>query len=310
MILVMRETNLAGIDLNLLPALEALIRRRNVTRAGEDVGLSQPAMSRALARLRDLLDDPILVKTASGLAPTARAQNLLPQLSAALDGAAGILRPPAFDATTLDRTFRIVGADAQTLLLGPALMAALAREAPRASLMFLPVTPDVRERIEAGDVDLVFATSTTPLPPGAHSETVAQDGFALACRRGLRAPDHVWTLPEYAAQAHATVSIFGDRLTDIDAELAEAGLVRRIAFTSPHFLGALATVAATDCVTVLSAALARRFAPAFGLQLHEPPLKQKDLTLTTVASATRAQDPALMWLRARLHEAAEVAMAT
>ena len=304
MIRCMRELNLAGVDLNLLPALEALIRRRNVTRAGADVGLSQPAMSRALARLRALIGDPILVKAPRGLAPTARAAALLPQLTAALDGLGGVLRPQAFDASALDRTFRIVASDVQTLLIGPALLAGLRAAAPRADLSFLPVSPDVRERIEAGDVDLAFAIASLPLPPGAHSEPLIDDRLALVTRRGLRPAGTVWTLADYAACDHATVSIFGDRSSDIDAELAEAGLVRRVVFTSPHFMAALAAVGASDCVTTVSAALARRFAEAFGLELHEPPLRQKRLPMTTVVAATRARDPALVWLRARLKEAA------
>lgn len=305
MIVSMREVNLAGVDLNLLPALEALIRRRNVTRAGADVGLSQPAMSRALARLRDLLDDPLLVKAPGGLAPTARAQALLPLLTAALDQFGGVLRPPDFDAGALDRTFLMAATDVHSLLLGPPLLAKLRALSPRARLRFLPVTPDVRERIEAGDIDLAFATTTTPLPPGAHSETLVEDRLALVARRGARPGDWVWTLQDYAACDHATVAIFGDRMTEIDAELAEAGLVRNIVFTSPHFLAALAAVGASDCVTTLSAALARRFADVFGLALYEPPLRQKAFTLTTVVAATRAQDPALAWLRARLRETAD-----
>jgi DNA-binding transcriptional LysR family regulator len=307
MISIMREVNIAGVDLNLLPALEALIRRRNVTRAGADVGLSQPAMSRALARLRDLLGDPILVKTPGGLAPTARAQALLPQLSASLDQLGGVVRPPAFEAQALDRTFYLAAADVLSLLIGPPLLARLRRLSPRASLRFVPLAADLRERIEAGDVDVVFATATSPLPPGAHSEPLAEDGLALVARRGRRPADFVWTLEDYAAQDHATVAIFGDRLTEIDAELAEAGLVRRIVFTSPHFVAALAAVGASDCVTTLSAALARRFADAFGLALYDPPLRQKAQTLTTVVAATRARDPALVWLRARLKEAADEA---
>jgi DNA-binding transcriptional LysR family regulator len=300
----MRETNLAGVDLNLLPALEALIRRRNVTRAGDDVGLSQPAMSRALARLRALLGDPILVRAPGGLAPTARAQALLPQLTASLDHLGGVVRPAAFAAEALDRTFLVVSTDAQTLLLGPPLLARIRALAPLATLRFLPITGDVRDRIETGDVDLAFAIANMPLPPGAHSEPLADDRLALVARRGARAADKPWTLAEYAAREHATVAIFGDRMSDIDAELAEAGLVRRVVFTSPHFSAALAAVGATDCVTVVSAALARRFADAFGLALFEPPLRQKVLSLTTVVAATRAHDPGLVWLRARLREAA------
>ena len=306
MIMAMREVNLAGVDLNLLPALEALIRRRNVTRAGEDVGLSQPAMSRALARLRDLLDDPILVKAAGGLAPTARAQALLPLIAVALDGISGALRPGAFAPEALDRTFRIVAGDVQTLLLGPPLLARMRAQAPRASLQFVPVGPDVRERIETGDVDLAFATTTTPLPPGAYSETLVDDPLVLAVRRGTPPPT---SLADYAARSHATVAIFGDRVSEIDAELGEAGLTRRIVFTSPHFLAALAAVAASDCVTTISSALARRFADPFGLDLHPSPLRLKSYTLVTVVAGVRAQDPGLVWLKAQLREAAGEAYA-
>ena len=227
---------------------------------------------------------------------------MLPQLAAALDRIGGVLRPPAFDATTLDRTFRIAAGDAQALLLGPPLLARLRALAPRSTLRFEPVLPDVRDRVETGDIDLAFALANTPLPPGAHSEPLAEDRLALVTRRGSRASDFRWTLEDYARCDHATVAIFGDRLSEIDAELAEAGLVRRIAFTTPHFLVALAAVGASDCVTTLSAALARRFAEPFGLELYQPPLRQTRLTLTTVVAATRADDPGLVWLRARLRE--------
>ena len=314
MIFVMREVNLAGVDLNLLPALEALIRRRNVTRAAADVGLSQPAMSRALARLRALVGDPILVRAPGGLAPTARAAALLPHLTGALDRLGSVIHAPDFHPATLDRAFHVAAGDGQALLLGPPLLAAMRAQAPRATLRFLPafdvlanVGADLREHIESGDLDLAFATATTPLPPGAHSEPLAEDRLALVARRGDRPGDAPWSLAEYATRDHATVTIFGDRVSEIDAELAEAGLVRRIALTTPHFLVALAAVGATDCVTTLSAALARRFADALGLQLYEPPLRQKRLSLTMVAAATRAADPGLSWLKARLKDvAAEV----
>jgi DNA-binding transcriptional LysR family regulator len=300
----MREVNMAGVDLNLLPALEALIRRRNVTRAGEDVGLSQPAMSRALARLRELLDDPVLVKTPGGLTPTARAKALLPQVAGALDRLGEALRPGGFDAAALDRTFSLGSTDVHSLLLGPPLLARLRALAPRAGLRFEPIAGDVRERVEAGDVDIVFAVANAPLPPGALSETLAEDRLALVQRRGVRRGGGPWTLEEYAAREHVTVSIFGDRQSEIDAELGRAGLTRRIAFTTPHFLGALAAVGATDCVTTLSATLARRFADAFNLELHEPPLRAPAFQTTMAYSAARANDPGLAWLRARLREAA------
>ena len=303
----MRELNLAGVDLNLFPALEALLRRRNVTRAGADVGLSQPAMSRALARLRALIGDPILVKAPGGLAPTARAQALLPHLTACLDVLGGVLRAPAFDERELDRTFRIAATDAQTMLIAPPLLAKIRALAPRASLVFEPFRADVRERIQTGDLDLAFAVASTPLPPGAYSEPLGDDRLALMMRRGHPAADAAWTLADYGRFDHVTVGIFGDNLSEIDAELAEAGVVRCIALTTPHFVAALAAVGASDCVTTLSAALGRRFADTFGLVLREPPLRRTQLPLIVVGAATRANDPAVTWLRARLKEvAAEV----
>ncbi len=248
----MREVNLAGVDLNLLPALEALVRRRNVTRAAVDVGLSQPAMSRALARLRALIGDPILVRAPGGLAPTAQAQALLPHLTACLDGLGGVLRAPAFDERQLQRTFRIAAADAQTILIAPSLLAKIQGLAPSASLVFEPLRADVAQRIQAGDLDLAFALATTPLPPGAYSEALGEDRLVLTMRRGHPAAEAEWTFADYARFDHVTVGILGDNLSEIDAELAEAGVARRISLTTPHFVAALAAVGASDCITTLS----------------------------------------------------------
>jgi DNA-binding transcriptional LysR family regulator len=300
----MREVNLAGLDLNLLPALEALLRRRNVTRAASDVGLSQPAMSRALARLRAALGDPLLVRVAGGLAPTPRALALAPRLSAVLDGLGGVFREPSLEPASMRRTFRLAAGDAQTVLLGPGILGRLRREAHGVDLRFEPLGPDLHARIESGALDFVFAVATTPLPPGATSEAIARDRLALVMRRGHPAAARRWTLDDYAEFAHVTVALLGDGQSEIDARLAEAGIARRIAFTSPHFMAALACVGATDCVTTISAALARRFADTFGLVLVEPPFVDPSLMLTLVGSALRSHDPALGWLRAHIRAAA------
>jgi DNA-binding transcriptional LysR family regulator len=172
----MPEVNLAGLDLNLLPALEALLRRRNVTHAAADVGLSQPAMSRALARLRDIFGDAILIRAGGGLAPTPLAQSLAPRVAAALDELRGLFRAEDFDATTLHRVIRLAGADVQTILLAPRLMARLQVEAPGVDLRFEPIGRDIIGRMEQGEVDLCFATAATPLPPGVLSDWLARDG--------------------------------------------------------------------------------------------------------------------------------------
>ena len=299
----MRDVNLAGLDLNLLPALEALLRRRNVTHAAAEVGLSQPAMSRALARLRDIFGDPLLVRTGGGLAPTPAAETLSPKVAAALEGVRGLFRAPAIDPAELRRTIRLAAADAQTILLAPGLIARLEREAPGVDLVFSSIGRDIMSRMELGEVDLCFATAATPLPPGAVSETIGRDRLALVMRRRHPAANREWTLSDYALYRHATVSFFGDGVSEIDAKLGAAGVERRIGLVTPHFMATVAAVAASDLVTTISAAFAARFAPGFDLILKPPPFDDA-LDMTVVSTRLRAADPVLQWFRKVLREEA------
>ena len=236
---MIRDVNLSGLDLNLLPQLGALLRRCNVTRAAEEVGLSQPAMSRALARLRAEFDDPLLVRGHDGLVLTPRGAELMPRVEAALADLKALFQEPRFDAATAERTIRHAASDTQTVLLVPALMARLAEEAPGLTLRVESYGPDLLSRMEKGVVDLAFALSTTPLPPGALSEPIAEDWLALVMRRGHPAADRDWTLADYARYDHAAIAITGDGHSETDAILAAAGLRRRIALVTPHFTAAV-----------------------------------------------------------------------
>lgn len=303
----MREVNLAGVDLNLLPALEALLRRRNVTHAAADVGLSQPAMSRALARLRAVLDDPLLVRAGGGLTLTPRAQALVPRLSAALGEVKGLFVEPVFDPGAVQRTVRIAATDTQTILLAPAIMARLAREAPGIDLRMEPHGPTLAARMESGEIDLAFAVASTPLPPGAMSEPLGGDELAVVVRRGHPAANRPWTFADYAAFDHVGVAILGDGQSELDTLLAAQGVRRRLALVTPHFMAALAVVARTDLATTMSRAFAGRFAETFGLILKDPPFDETHMRLTLVWSHVRAADPLLAWLRGVIAEvAAEV----
>ncbi len=162
--------------------------------------------------------------------------------------------------------------------------------------------------MEQGAVDLCFATASTPLPPGFLSERLARDRLALVMRRGHPGANREWTLADYAALPHVTMSFFGDGLSEVDARLASAGLSRRIALTTPYFMGAISTVAETDLVTTISAAFARRFADAFGLVLREPPFDDT-LEMTVVGLRHRLSDAAMQWFRKVLRETAEAAYA-
>ncbi len=300
----MREVNLSGLDLNLLPALDALLRRRNVTRAAEDVGLSQPAMSRALGRLRDLLDDPLLVRGAGGLVLTPKAQDIAARLAPALTEVKRVFRAPDFDPRLAQRIVRIASVDTQTILYGPAIMQRLAREAPGVDLRFEPLDGAITSRMQSGATDFTFALSTTPLAPGAMTEVLADDRLALVLRRGHPRAKQRWRLEDYGEVEHAAISIFGDGQSEIDAALAAHGVRRRIAFVSPHFMATLAAVAATDLVTTVSRAFARRFVDAFDLVMIEPPLPDISLRVALVWDHLRTNDPLNAWMRSVIRDAA------
>lgn len=304
----MRDVHLAGLDLNLLPALEALLKRLNVTEAARDVGLSQPAMSRALARLREVLGDPLLVRMAGGYALTPRGEALASQLITALDHVKAVFREPGFDPARTQRTIRIAGIDTHTLLLAPGLMGRLAKEAPGIDIRIVGYSPNIVERMESGEIDLAFAQSSTPLPPGAFSETYAHDRLALVLRKGHPLAKRKWTVEDYGRVNHVGVSIFGDAGSELDAQLARFGVKRRMALVTPHFIAALAAVSQTDMATTVSRVFASHFAGQFGLVLKEPPLPDLDLDLTIVWSRVRAADPVLAWLRTVIRDIAQDTM--
>ena len=131
----MHALHLRSLDLNLILALDALLEERSVTRAAQRVGITQSAMSHALARLRDVTGDALLVRTASGMVATARAEELGPPIRRALEGVAIALRPPqAFDPKTAERRIRIGTGDYGEIVLLPSVLKRLAKEAPRFDL--------------------------------------------------------------------------------------------------------------------------------------------------------------------------------
>jgi DNA-binding transcriptional LysR family regulator len=294
----MRDVHLRSIDLNLLTGLGALLQHRGVSRAARDVGLSQPAMSRALDRLRHLFGDDLLVRTGAGMVLTARAEALAPRIAALLAEIRDVVSEPEFDPRLERRTFRIAATDSQTTLLFPGVMARLLVQAPLVDLHAVPFSPDIGRRIQSGEVEMTFSLANYPLPPGARSAALFEDRMALVMRRGNpAAARNRLSLADYAALDHVTISIFGDGRTETDAALAAAGLDRRIAHTTPHFIGALMAVAATDMVAMLSRAFARQYAGLLDLVLIEPPFANIALPITLVWGAARDNDRLLAWLR-------------
>ena len=300
----MHEVNISALDLNLAPALNALLRRRNVTHAAADVGLSQSAMSRALGRLRGLLGDPLLVRTPKGYVLTPRAEALAPHLTVALGSLKTVFQPQSFDPADERRSLRLAATDGQTVLLAPMIISQLALEAPGVDLQIEAYGDDPFGRLQSGSLDMAFAMANASLPPRVHSETVFEDRLALVMRAGHPAACRALSLTDYGDFTHVVVALLGDGRSQIDGILAAQGLTRRIGLVTPYFVAALVAVAATDMVTTLSAALAQRFAGPLGLVLRAPPFQDTRLEITLVTSHVRATDPFLVWFRGMVREIA------
>jgi DNA-binding transcriptional LysR family regulator len=301
----MRDLNFRSVDLNLLPALDALLRLRHVTRAAEEVGLSQPAMSHMLGRLRDVLGDDLLVRGPSGLALTTRAKELAPRVAAVLNAARAVYRPAMFDVAKVHRVLHVVGCDLHSILFGPDLMARMRKEAPGIELSMENYTRNVFRRLEDGSIDLVFADTQTPLPPGAVSTVIGEDRYALVMREKHPAASKKWTVADYAKWDSVVVSIFGDGQSDVDARLAKAGVVRRIGMSTPHFMAVLAAVSGTDMVANTSRVFALRHAKAYRLLVRETPFPEIRFTSTIIGSALRMNDPVIRWFCALVTEISE-----
>lgn len=308
--LAMQQVNLNGLDLNLLPPLEALLRRKNVTLAAADAGMSQPAMSRALGRLRAIFDDPLLVRGAKGLVLTPKALDVAVALRPALERVKEVFHAPDFNPLTAQRTIRFASSDIHNALIFPTLLRNLSELAPGLNLSCEPYGPDILARMTAGDLDFAFALDTSPLPTGAQSVYLAEDELALVMRRNHPLADHDWALSDYANVPHILIKILNDGVNELDALLAVQGIQRRTLWSTPHFLAALAAVAATDAVTTLSRAFAARFADQFDLILRRPPLDSAALGIVLVMSQTRGHDPLMAWVADQVKRAATVAYAT
>lgn len=293
---MVHEASLSAIDLNLLVVLRSLLRERHVTRAASAVGLSQSATSHALARLRELCGDPLLVRRGKSFELTPRAARLLPILERGLsDLQAVVSAEPGFDPTTARRVFTLAMADYQLAVLLAPLLRELERVAPNVDLSVVAF-PNLAEMLEDGSVDLALvsrAQFSGPFP----IQDLFSDGFVCAVRMDHPRVKTRLSLDTYVSLRHVVVAPSGTPGSLVDTELARRGIRRRVAVRVSSFLVAPLVVAETDLVATLPARLARREAPHYGLRLLPPPLPLPEFTLAMAWHPRLEHDPAQRWLR-------------
>ena len=298
--------DLAGFDLNLLKAFDALYAERHVTRAGQRIGLSQSVMSGALTRLREVFKDDLFVRSPAGMQPTPRADDLAGAVSEALRLMRGVLEADTFDPAAADHTVTIAMSDYAAFVLLPPLMARLAAAVSRLDVRVRGIfgREEAVDLLDSGEANLAIGF---PVPASARIlvRPLLREGFACIARRGHPAFADGAGLEAFAAAAHLLVSPEGDRMGLVDQKLAEHGLQRRVVLSLPQFVVAPFVVAETDLVATLATRVARRFAAAsLGLAVHEPPIPLPDWPLSLMWHRRVDDHPATRWLRDCIAEVA------
>ncbi|MFO0709651.1 MAG: LysR substrate-binding domain-containing protein [Sandaracinus sp.] len=293
---------LAALDLNLLVAFEALHAERSVTRAGRRLGLSQPATSGALARLRVMLRDELFVRGKDGLVPTERCEELAAPIAKALVELRAALGGGSFDPRTTTRTFTIGGVDAVLAVLGPSILAAIHRAAPSARVVMLPIDPaDAIAHVESGALDLALAP-VPALPLTVGGKELFEVGAVLAmrpdhplARRGKREP----VLEDLTRHPQIMVSFVGASKSAIDEVLAKEGQKRHVAFVLTSFLAVPHVLRETDALAVLPAPFAKKLAREGAIAIAPLPagVPFPRLRMRMLWPLTQDAAPASRWLR-------------
>ncbi|MEM1114302.1 MAG: LysR substrate-binding domain-containing protein [Pseudomonadota bacterium] len=303
------------IDLNLLVYLDALLRERNVTQAANQLSLSQPAMSNGLRRLRELFDDPLLVRTSDGMTPTERALELEPQVREILSQIDRAVQPRSdFDPESAQQVFRISASDYAESTLFPAVLAKLRNQAPGLTLDIMTPSDVSFLDVERGKVDMVI-NRFDAMPQSFHQMPLWDDSFSC-----LLSPENSvlndWTLESYLKANHIWVSKTGmgvgvgvdpddvQRLGWVDAALNKLGKKRQIRVFTRHYQAAMTLAEQNDLIVTLPTRATLLKADNPRVVVRPPPLEIPPLELKMAWSPLLQHNPANRWLRRMIVETA------
>ena len=300
--------NIARVDLNLLVYLDVLLRECNVTRAAEELGISQPAMSNSLRRLRYLFGDPILVRTSDGMTPTDRALELQPMVRKVLSAAEQAILPKTeFEPMESNRIFRIMASDYTESTLLPVLLRQLRKQAPNIRLDIMTPSDVSFHDVERGKVDMVINRFDS-LPQSFHQVHLWDDSFSCIMSANNPVKDR-WSLESYLSSKHIWVSKTGmgvgvgmtpddvQRLGWVDEALSKQGVKRDISLFTRHYQVALLLAEQDDLIVTIPSMSAKSIANSDKVVILDPPFEIERMRLKMVWSPLLQHDPGHRWLR-------------
>jgi DNA-binding transcriptional LysR family regulator len=295
----MSDTKLRRLDLSLLLVLDGALRHRKLSLVARQLGLSQPAVSHALARLRDIFEDPLFLRRPGGVEPTMRALELAPRIASLLALArAALAAPEPFDPARSERVFRLTGLDYEAVRFGPPLLARLVAAGPGLRLSFRPHARDAALRALMEDEVDVAIGFLPRRPPEILAQPLYEEDYLVAAAAAhpvLSGRDGL-DLDTYCALDHVLVSVDGGLSGTVDGALARLGRRRRVVAAMPMFLPALAAVAEGQAVVTMPRRVVERYATRFGLRAFAPPLPIRPFTLSAAWHRRHEGEAALRWL--------------
>lgn len=293
---------LVALNLNLFVALDALLASGSVTEAARRVGVTQPSMSHSLRQLRELLSDPILVRSAHGYTLTGRAEALAAPLRAALSDLERLLdQEAAFEPALSCRRFRIATSDYFQVVGLPRLFGRVAADAPGVEIRLLPTTAGSSASLLDGSVDLCAGSGEQlPRGPGIVTERLFTERFVVIQRR-CEASQRL-TLKRYVSSPHALVTS-DDGPGYVDGLLSQRGLSRQVSLRVSDYAALAGVIAETPLLATVPERYARAMARRLPLTISPPPLKLQSFDVYLAWHARYTQDLGLRWLRERIAEA-------
>jgi DNA-binding transcriptional LysR family regulator len=295
--------NLRSIDLNLLIALEALLRERHVTRAADRIGLSQPAMSNALGRLRHIFNDELLVRTASGMQPTPRAEELLEHTQQLLRQIERVFESDeSFDPTKSNRKFAVRMSDLLSLLILPALLDRTSAVAPMVGIDVLHLPPSrTVDALEKDEIDVAVSMGLDHLN-SISSEVLFRDNMVCVMRKSHPLAKKPLTIEAFLAQRHLKVSMSPTDMRFVDDVLTRKRLKRDVGLNVPHWLVVPHILARSNYLSVMPGRLATQIAGT-SLMVREVPFGAQPFDWSLYWHRRHEGNQAIGWLRDQIRAA-------
>jgi DNA-binding transcriptional LysR family regulator len=281
--------------------LHALLEECHVTRAAKRSFLSQPAMSRALERLRDMFGDPLLVRNGRGYERTVRGERVLRELESLMPRVEDMVRGEKFDPARSQEVFRVAMSDHASMIVLPALLASVRKAATHVKLELSASGAETYEDVAAGRIDTFLCPEEAP--PSLESEMLFTVDFVCLVGAALRVRARRLTLKQYLEFEHALVELREGQQALVDRALSQLGVKRRVALSLPFFVPAIFAIAQTDLILTVPRGLAKITAAMAGVRVVEAPREIKSFPYFMTWHPRLTNEPAHKWFHEQMRSA-------